>query len=137
MNIQVVFYRLICPQFQNSPFEKFTLSLFLTSVITAAIPAMLLIVMISFGIMHCWLHVMSEITGYCDRVFYEDWWNAQSFAGFGKKWNLMIYCWSFNYFLLPVCGVITAECELSMDPQLMWCVVTLTDAGGGILVGDC
>ena len=38
----------------------------------------------------------------CCSVFYEDWWNAKSFASYSKKWNLVIYNWNYNYFFLPM-----------------------------------
>ena len=98
----VVFYRHICPNYSNTPFEKFTLSTFLSSVFSAAIPGTMLTIFAFYGIIHCWLNMWSEITGFCDRIFYEDWWNANTFASYSKKWNLVVYNWSYNYFFLPM-----------------------------------
>eukprot|EP01083_Nonionella_stella_P097162 273112_1 len=98
----VVFYSYICPTFVNSPYQPFTASSFLNEVFSSALPGMLVVIMCFWGVVHCWLHTWSELTGYCDTVFYEDWWNANTFASYSKKWNLVVYNWSYNYFFLPM-----------------------------------
>ena len=32
-----------------------------------------------------------------DRRFYEDWWNARSFASYYRKWNMVVHEFLFYY----------------------------------------
>lgn len=42
-------------------------------------------------IFHHWCNILAEVTKFGDRLFYNDWWNASSFAEYWRKWNLPIH----------------------------------------------
>ncbi|GAW80601.1 diacylglycerol O-acyltransferase [Plasmodium gonderi] len=42
-------------------------------------------------VFHHWCNILAEVTRFDDRLFYKDWWNANSFAEYWRKWNLPIH----------------------------------------------
>eukprot|EP01084_Bolivina_argentea_P142755 250754_1 len=119
----VIFYVFICPSFVNTPYEPFTLTRFLSGVFSAAMPGMLLVTMVFLGVTHCWLNMWSELLGYCDRIFYEDWWNANTFASYSKKWNLVVYNWSYNYFFLPMLEAGYSKATADLFTFWLWAAI--------------
>ena len=119
----VVFYRHICPSYENTPYQTFKVSDFLSSIFSSAIPGMLLVIMCFFGVVHCWLNMWSELMGYSDRIFYEDWWASNTFAAYSKKWNLVVYNWSYNYFFLPMLEAGYSKSTADLFTFLLWAAV--------------
>ena len=48
------------------------------------------------------MNLFAEILRFGDRQFYQDWWNARSFAQYYRKWNCVVHDWIYNYLYLPV-----------------------------------
>jgi diacylglycerol O-acyltransferase-1 len=51
----------------------------------------------SYAFFHCWLNIVAELTTFADRLWYKDWWNADSFGSFWKLWNLPTHQWLLRY----------------------------------------
>ncbi|RKO97873.1 hypothetical protein CXG81DRAFT_5000, partial [Caulochytrium protostelioides] len=64
---------------------------FLGAVINLIIPMMLAYLMVFLIIWEFILNVFAELTCYADRSFYDDWWNAVSFAEYARKWNRPVH----------------------------------------------
>lgn len=59
-----------------------------TSLILPVTAAMLLSFYLAFELL---CGVAAELTQMADRTFYEDWWNATTFAEFNRKWNVPVH----------------------------------------------
>jgi diacylglycerol O-acyltransferase-1 len=46
-----------------------------------------------YGIFHCLLNAMAEISRFADREFYLEWWDATCMSEFWKMWNRAVYKW--------------------------------------------
>lgn len=46
---------------------------------------------------HCLLNFFAEIMCYADREFYQDWWNAESFDVWWRKWNRPVHRWMLRH----------------------------------------
>lgn len=45
---------------------------------------------------------MSEVIGFADRKFYNDWWNCISIMQFWKDWNLPVHHWFLRHMYYPL-----------------------------------
>jgi sterol O-acyltransferase len=50
-----------------------------------------------YGFLHCWLNAFAEMMRFGDRQFYSDWWNANSYGTFYRKWNVVVHEWLHAY----------------------------------------
>ncbi|SCP04168.1 diacylglycerol O-acyltransferase, putative [Plasmodium ovale] len=53
-------------------------------------------------VFHHWCNILAEITKFGDRLFYKDWWNANSFAEYWRKWNLPIHYFVYRHINKPL-----------------------------------
>jgi len=70
---------------------------FLRSVIRLSLPSMSLWMLNFYIVFHCILNIVAEVTLYADREFYQDWWNAERFDIWWRKWNRPVYKWTVRH----------------------------------------
>lgn len=51
---------------------------------------------------HTWLNFLAEITGFADRLFYQDWWNSQTLGEYWRLWNLPVHHWFLKHVYFPM-----------------------------------
>jgi hypothetical protein len=82
----------LMPVFENAqqlPYHRAVIKLSLT--------AILMWLLSFYGIFHCILGMIAELTRFADREFYLDWWNAQSFDQWWRRWNRPVYKWMLRH----------------------------------------
>jgi hypothetical protein len=52
-----------------------------------AVPAAYFWLAMFYCVFHSYLNLWGEITGFADRRFYSDWWNANNLSEYWRKWN--------------------------------------------------
>jgi len=57
------------------------------------VPTIIVWLIAFYAIFHNFLNGLAELTGWADRQFYLDWWNAESMDVFWKKWNMPTHEW--------------------------------------------
>jgi hypothetical protein len=67
-----------------------------------SLPNLYLWLLMFYSIFHCWLNILGELTRFGDRRFYDDWWNAASFAEYWKSWMLPIHHWMLRHVYFPM-----------------------------------
>ena len=102
LSVWVLFCRFCVPAYRKSISEPGTFSSIFSEFINGSIPGMMLLLLGFFGFLHSWLNLYAELLRFGDRGFYEDWWNARSFAQYYRKWNCVVHDWIYNYMYLPV-----------------------------------
>lgn len=50
-----------------------------------------------YALMHSWLNAWAEALRFADRLFYRDWWNVTSFAGFVRCQNVVVHNFLYTY----------------------------------------
>ncbi|KAL1403524.1 hypothetical protein pipiens_005646 [Culex pipiens pipiens] len=50
-----------------------------------------------YALMHSWLNAWAEVLRFADRLFYRDWWNVTSFAGFVRAHNVVVHNFLYTY----------------------------------------
>jgi diacylglycerol O-acyltransferase-1 len=53
-----------------------------------SLPWFLIWLLGSYAFFHCYLNILAEVTMFGDRLWYKDWWNAESFDKFWRLWNI-------------------------------------------------
>jgi diacylglycerol O-acyltransferase 1 len=51
---------------------------------------------------HSWLNLLAELTGFADRLFYQDWWNSQTLGEYWRLWNLPVHHWFLKHVYFPM-----------------------------------
>lgn len=62
-----------------------------------ALPCFIIWLLLFWGIFHCALNVIAELTRFADREFYRDWWNATDLSQFWRLWNIPMHEWCFRH----------------------------------------
>ena len=93
----VIFIRFCAPFYRRAGSEPLTMQSFTISLFSSMVPASLVMVVVFFGVLHCWMNAWAELTRFADREFYSDWWNAKSFSTYYRKWNGVVHDWLHAY----------------------------------------
>ena len=77
--------------------DKFDFILLMDSIFSAALPGMTIFFLVFFMVFHSWMNVAAELLRFADRNFYQDWWNANSWSPFQRKFATFLYDWMHTY----------------------------------------
>uniref|UniRef100_A0A803XV19 O-acyltransferase n=1 Tax=Meleagris gallopavo TaxID=9103 RepID=A0A803XV19_MELGA len=92
-----IFVRLCIPQFRNSSQETFNLRGLVLCIFNSILPGVLILFLVFFAFLHCWLNAFAEMMRFADRMFYKDWWNSTSYANYYRTWNVVVHDWLYYY----------------------------------------
>lgn len=93
----LIFRTMCTPYFEATALHPGDMNTFTMSVFRSMVPGMLVLLLAFFGVLHSWFNMWSELLTFGDRRFYEDWWNAHSFATYYRKWNVVVHEWLLYY----------------------------------------
>ena len=92
-----VFKAMCIPVFKHTAENPGSLHQFITSVIFSTVSGIICLLTLFYGVLHSWMNVFAEIITFGDRQFYEDWWNVKDFAGYYRKWNIIVHEFLYHY----------------------------------------
>uniref|UniRef100_A0A6J0TGT9 O-acyltransferase n=1 Tax=Pogona vitticeps TaxID=103695 RepID=A0A6J0TGT9_9SAUR len=92
-----IFVRLCIPIYRNYSQENFNLRGLVLCIFNSILPGVLILLLVFFSFLHCWLNAFAEMLCFGDRMFYKDWWNSTSFANFYRTWNVVVHDWLYYY----------------------------------------
>uniref|UniRef100_A0A8C3K821 O-acyltransferase n=2 Tax=Neoaves TaxID=3078114 RepID=A0A8C3K821_9CHAR len=92
-----IFVRLCIPLFHNSSQETFNLRGLVLCIFNSILPGVLILFLVFFAFLHCWLNAFAEMLRFADRMFYKDWWNSTSYANYYRTWNVVVHDWLYYY----------------------------------------
>lgn len=93
----LIFQSFCIPSFSDTTCHPGDVKAFVNSVMQSMVPGMAVLIMMFYGVLHTWLNLWAELLRFGDRRFYEDWWNARSFASYYRKWNMVVHEFLFYY----------------------------------------
>jgi sterol O-acyltransferase len=85
------------PVFKHFNKEHLTVKMFVLSILSCQLPGGLLLVIIFYGLLHCWLNAFAEMLRFADRMFYTDWWNSTNYSNYFRTWNIVVHDWLYTY----------------------------------------
>ena len=54
-----------------------------------------------YALFHLWLNILAEVTGFADREFYKEWWNATTLGEYWRLWNMPVHKWMLRHVYFP------------------------------------
>ena len=101
--IGVVFYisfileRFLAPLFEKFGHAKISSGSFVLSLFGSIMPGSLSFLCAFYSLLHAWMNGAAELLRFADRMFYRDWWNESTFAGYIRSWNVVVHDWLYTY----------------------------------------
>jgi len=92
-----IILRFCMPVFKHFNKEHLTVKMFVLSILSCQLPGGLLLVIIFYGLLHCWLNAFAEMLRFADRMFYTDWWNSTNYSNYFRTWNIVVHDWLYTY----------------------------------------
>ncbi|XP_003225493.1 sterol O-acyltransferase 1 [Anolis carolinensis] len=92
-----IFVRLCIPTYRNFSRENFNLRGLVLCIFNSILPGVLILFLVFFAFLHCWLNAFAEMLCFADRMFYKDWWNSTSFSNYYRTWNVVVHDWLYYY----------------------------------------
>lgn len=94
----------VIPTVQNSivPFQESNVSKIVERLLKLAVPNLLIWLLFFYWLFHSCLNVFAELLKFGDRVFYRDWWNAETVTYFWKNWNIPVHKWASRHLYKPM-----------------------------------
>uniref|UniRef100_A0A667IGK2 O-acyltransferase n=1 Tax=Lynx canadensis TaxID=61383 RepID=A0A667IGK2_LYNCA len=92
-----IFERLCTPLFRNIKQEPFSARVLVLCVFNSILPGVLILFLMFFAFLHCWLNAFAEMLCFGDRMFYRDWWNSTSYSNYYRTWNVVVHDWLYYY----------------------------------------
>ncbi len=83
--------------FQDFNREDITVRSFVLAVFSCILPGGLCLLLSFWALLHAWMNAFAEMLRFGDRMFYKDWWNSTSFAGYYRTWNAIVHEWLYAY----------------------------------------
>ncbi|KAL3315399.1 Diacylglycerol O-acyltransferase 1 [Cichlidogyrus casuarinus] len=77
-------------------------SVVLERVLKFAVPNHIIWALGFYLLFHSWLNVLAELMRFGDRLFYKDWWNAESVQCFWSSWNVPVHRWCRRHVYIPL-----------------------------------
>ncbi|KAL7676256.1 hypothetical protein ACOME3_002512 [Neoechinorhynchus agilis] len=97
-----VFLRVSVARFKHFSGDNLELKEFLYSTFSCILPGSLLLLLVFYGFLHCWLNAFAEMLRFADRMFYQDWWKSTDYRGYYRTWNVVVHDWLYNYVYLDL-----------------------------------
>lgn len=90
---------------------------FLERVLQLAGSLVPILLLMFYGLFHCYLNLLAELTRFADRSFYESWWNALSLADYWRTWNIPVHSFCKRHIYVP------CRFKLGLSPMVSQLVV--------------
>ncbi|XP_058061643.1 sterol O-acyltransferase 1 [Anopheles bellator] len=101
--VGVIFYisfileRFLAPLFEKFGHAKISSGSFVLSLFGSIMPGSLSFLCAFYCLLHAWMNGSAELLRFADRMFYRDWWNESTFAGYIRSWNVVVHDWLYTY----------------------------------------
>lgn len=94
----------IVPTVNNAmvPFQKLHLTKMVERMLKLSVPNHLIWLIFFYWFFHSCLNVVAELLRFGDRVFYRDWWNAETVHYFWQNWNIPVHKWALRHLYKPM-----------------------------------
>ncbi|KAL3990885.1 MBOAT membrane-bound O-acyltransferase family protein [Acanthocheilonema viteae] len=95
--VDLIFIQMILPPIENVDLTIVQFSTIVSNIFISIIAGALCLLLLFYGLLHCWLNMFAELLRYSDRQFYLNWWSSKSMAEYYRFWNLVVYEWLYAY----------------------------------------
>ncbi|XP_046361762.1 diacylglycerol O-acyltransferase 1-like isoform X1 [Haliotis rufescens] len=94
----------VIPTLNNAmqPLDQMNLFKVLERLLKLAVPNHFIWLIFFYWFFHSFLNALAEVLRFGDRVFYHDWWNAETVSDFWKNWNIPVHRWASRHLYKPM-----------------------------------
>lgn len=92
-----LFERYVIPIFQGVGATPMMSSEFVLHIFGCMMPGILIFLSGFYLLLHAWMNAAAEVMRFADRQFYSDWWSANNFPDYYRKWNAVVHDWLYAY----------------------------------------
>ncbi|XP_035826558.1 diacylglycerol O-acyltransferase 1 isoform X2 [Aplysia californica] len=94
----------IVPAVNNArqPLAEMEIFKMLERLLKLSIPNHFIWLIFFYWMFHSSLNVVAELLRFGDRVFYRDWWNAETVSEFWQNWNIPVHRWATRHVYKPL-----------------------------------
>jgi len=117
-NLMFAFY--IQPSYAAIDYTKAKWLQLLSRLFFASIWGGVSLLMLFYGLLHCWMNMWSEAMMFGDRRFYANWWNSQNMAEYYRNWNLVVHEWLYAYVYRDVALLVGKPWGLQLSQTLVF-----------------
>lgn len=97
-----ILVRFCIPVFKHFNTEHVTVKMFISSILACHLSGTLLLLILFYGILHCWLNAFAEMLRFADRMFYKDWWNSTNYSNYYRTVNFKEIFLIYSNFILNI-----------------------------------
>lgn len=120
--ISFIFERFLMPVFREFGDSEITHTKLVLTIFGSVMPATIAFLCGFYCLLHSWMNACAELLRFSDRMFYKDWWNATSFAGYYRTWNIVVHDWLYTYIYKDIYEHVFKGCK----PVATLCVFTIS-----------
>lgn len=84
------------------PFKEQVYSHMVERLLKLALPNHFIWLIFFYWLFHSCLNVAAEVLCFGDRIFYKDWWNAETVQYFWRTWNIPVHKWASRHLYKPM-----------------------------------
>ncbi|CEF62080.1 O-acyltransferase [Strongyloides ratti] len=95
--VDLIFMQQVYPYFSEMNYNENNIVTLIYAIFPSIIPGMICLMMLFYGILHCWLNMFAEALQFGDRLFYDNWWKSKNMAQYYRDWNLVVHEWLYSY----------------------------------------
>ncbi|KAK6113293.1 MBOAT membrane-bound O-acyltransferase family protein [Brugia pahangi] len=95
--VDLIFIQMILPQYEKENVTAVNFSAKVSNIFNSITAGALCLLLLFYGLLHCWLNMFAELLRYSDRQFYLNWWSSKSMAEYYRFWNLVVHEWLYAY----------------------------------------
>ena len=91
------------PSIDNSlkPLQEMDWLRMVERILKLSIPTLYFWLAMFYALFHLWLNIVAELTGFADREFYKEWWNATTLGEYWRLWNMPVHKWMLRHVYFP------------------------------------
>ncbi|XP_049292590.1 sterol O-acyltransferase 2-like [Anopheles funestus] len=95
--LSFILERLLTPLYENFGTAQISSGSFVKSLFSSLLPGTLITLCFFYCSLHSCMNIVAELSRFADRMFYRDWWNESTFAGYIRSWNVVVHDWLYTY----------------------------------------
>uniref|UniRef100_A0A0R3RMU6 O-acyltransferase n=1 Tax=Elaeophora elaphi TaxID=1147741 RepID=A0A0R3RMU6_9BILA len=107
--VDLVFIQMIIPRVENVNLTTIEFSTIVSNIFVSIIAGALCLLLLFYGLLHCWLNMFAELLRYSDRQFYLNWWSSKSMAEYYRFWNLVVHEWLYSYIYRDISQLVSGK----------------------------
>ncbi|KAF5308027.1 hypothetical protein FQR65_LT06401 [Abscondita terminalis] len=93
----IVYEKTFCLGLRDYGIKPYTWIDITTAILNNFYAGFILLLLFFYAALHLYCNIAAELTRFSDRLFYKDWWTANTPDQCLRKWNVFVHNWLYTY----------------------------------------